>query len=90
MREKIEKGEEGRLEDEEKRYERGMRKQKHEKGEGWGKTEPNRELEYKEEREGESIYLPSYWCTNCLQQSFSLHGSRAEEEGSESSLIDNC
>ena len=81
---KIEKGEEGRLEDEEKRYERGKRKQKREKGEGWGKTEPNRELEYKEEGEGESIYLLPYWCTNCLQQSFSLHGSRAEEEGSES------
>ena len=81
---KIEKGEEGRLEDEDKRYERGVRKQKYEKGGGWGKTEPNRELGYKEEGEGESIYLPPYWCTNCLQQSFSLHGSGAEEEGSES------
>ena len=37
------KGEEGRLEDEDKRYERGVRKQKYEKGGGWGKTEPNRE-----------------------------------------------
>ena len=43
-----------------------------------------RALGYKEEGEGESIYLPPYWCTNCLQQSFSLHGSGAEEEGSES------
>ena len=40
------RGEEGRLEDEEKRYERGVRKQKHVKGGGWRKTEPNRELGY--------------------------------------------
>ena len=36
----------GRREDEEKRYERGVRKQKHVKGGGWRKTEPNRELGY--------------------------------------------
>ena len=83
-RERIEKGEEGRLEDEEKRYERGVRKQKHVKGGGWRKTEPNRELGYKEEGEGESTYLPPYGCTNCLQQSFSLHGSGAEERESQS------
>ena len=57
-KERIEKGEEGRLEDEEKRYERGVRKQKHVKGGGWRKTDPKRELGYKQEGEGESIYLP--------------------------------
>ena len=80
-RERIEKGEEGRLEDKEKRYERGVRKQKHVKGGGWRKTEPNRELGYKEEGEGESTYLPLSGCTNCLQQSFGLHGSGDEEGG---------
>ena len=88
---KIEKGEEGRLEDEEKRYDRGVRKQKHEKGGGgWRKTEPNRELGYKEEgKEKVSTFLLT-GAPTVSNSPLVCMGVELRKRGVSHSLIDNC